>query len=71
MTLTGKQKAGIGLGVAGAITAVVAATRVKAAPLGEYCCPYCSLCFATYEELVAHVREVHPGERIPIPIDWD
>ena len=38
---------------------------------GEYCCPYCTSCFTTYEELVAHVQTVHPGERIPLPIEWE
>lgn len=38
---------------------------------GEYCCPYCGECFATYEELVEHVKTAHPGERIPLPIEWD
>lgn len=67
--LTKKQKVGAGLGIFGLITVVVV-TRAKAAPL-EYCCPYCSICFATYQELVDHVRDVHPGERIPLPIEWD
>lgn len=71
MALTKKQKVGAGLGIFGLITAVVAATRAKAAPPLEYCCPYCPWCFATYEELVDHVRDVHPGERIPLPIEWD
>lgn len=35
-----------------------------------YCCPYCTECFDTYDELVAHVQTVHPGERIPIEIEW-
>lgn len=37
---------------------------------GDYVCPYCPATFSTYEELVAHVQTVHPGERIPIDIDW-
>ena len=37
-----------------------------------YCCPYGdNECFATYEELVAHVQTIHPGERIPIDIFWE
>lgn len=40
-------------------------------PEKEYCCPYCGQCFATYEELVEHVKTIHPGERIPLPIEWD
>jgi len=35
------------------------------------CCPYCTECFDTYEELVTHVQTAHPGERIPIEIIWD
>ena len=35
-----------------------------------YCCPYCGQCFATYDELVAHVQAQHPSERIPIEITW-
>lgn len=69
--LSKEQKVGVGLGIVGLITAIVAATRAKAAPPGEYCCPYCTDCFPTYQELVDHVRDVHPGERIPIIIDWD
>ena len=40
-------------------------------PEKPYCCPYCPDCFATLEELQEHVATAHPGERIPIPIDWD
>lgn len=62
----------IGLGAAAAIGALIYfATRAKAAPLLEYGCPYCGESFATYEELVAHVQLVHPGERIPLPIEWE
>jgi len=68
--LTTRQKAGIGFGIFGLITVVVA-TRAKAAPPLEYCCPYCLVCFATYQELVDHVKTAHPGERIPLPIEWD
>ena len=54
---------------------VLALTRKAAAapPSGDWCCPYDAShgCFATYEELVAHVQSVHPGERIPLPIDWE
>jgi len=69
--LSKKQKVGVGLGAGAAIIAIVVATRAEAAPPLEWCCPYCSECFATYEELVEHVRTAHPGERIPLPIDWD
>lgn len=49
---------------------VFALTRkAKAAPLPGKC-PYCGLTFSTYDELVAHVQSVHPGQRIPIEIEW-
>jgi hypothetical protein len=35
-----------------------------AVPSLPYCCPYCGQCFATYDELVAHVQAEHPGEQI-------
>ena len=39
---------------------------------GDYECPYGDgLTFANYDELVAHVQSVHPGERIPLPIEWN
>jgi len=69
MALTKGQKTG--LGILGTLAAIFGIRQLaKAAPL-EWCCPYCSLCFATYGELVEHVKSEHPGERIPIPIDWD
>ena len=43
----------------------------RAAPPTEYCCPYCPDCFSTFEELVEHVQSEHPGERIPLPIEWE
>lgn len=55
------------LGVGGLVFGVVKLVEAKK----EYCCPYCPECFATYEELVEHVKTVHPGERIPLPIEWD
>ena len=36
----------------------------------RYCCPHCGVCFATIEELQAHVASVHPGERQLIEIVW-
>jgi len=71
MGLTKKEKGIIAGVVATAIIAGVALTGAKAAPPAEWCCPYCSECFPSYEELVAHVKTTHPGERIPLPIDWD
>jgi len=70
MALSKNQK--IGIAVGGLLTfggILYFTSRVRAA--GEYCCPYCAQCFDTYEELVDHVRTEHPGERIPLPIDWD
>jgi len=69
--LSKKQKVGVGLGVGAAIAAVVAATRVKAAPPTKWSCPYCDKSFPTYEKLVEHVKTEHEGQRIPIPLDWD
>ncbi len=57
----------LGLGLVG----VLAALAWAAPPPGEYICPYCGSTFDTYEELVAHVQTVHPGERIPIDIIWE
>jgi len=67
-----KKTVAIGLGAVAAIGALIYfATRAKAAPPTEYCCPYCPECFPTCEELVAHVELAHPGERIPLPIEWE
>jgi len=61
---------GIGLGLA--TMAVIALALMGAKPVPEgYCCPYCGVCFDTLEELQEHVRVEHPGERIPIIIDWE
>jgi len=63
----------IGGAAAAAAAALYFATRAKAAPPPPpegYVCPYCGATFATYEELVAHVQQYHPGERIPIEITW-
>lgn len=57
------------LAIAGGL--VFALTR-KAQASHDWCCPYGDgLCFSTYEELVVHVQTVHPGERIPLPIEWE
>jgi len=45
--------------------------KAKAVPPGVYTCPHCGLTFSTYDELVAHVQNTHPGERIPIDIHWE
>ncbi len=68
-----KKETAIALGVA-AIAGILLVTRARAAPPPEgYCCPYNTAhgCFDTYDELVAHIQTVHPGERIPIDIEWD
>lgn len=72
MAVTTGQKVAIAFGIILTIgLTAYFATRAEAAPPAEFCCPYCSECFATYEELVDHVQTEHPGERIPIPISWD
>lgn len=68
--LTTGQKIGVGAGIVALITTIVVAIT-RAAPPTEYCCLYCGQCFATYEELVAHIQAEHPGERIPLPIEFD
>ncbi len=63
---------GIVAGVAGAAAVgIYAFARAAPPPPPEgYPCPYCPESFDTYEELVAHIQEKHPGERIPIHIIW-
>lgn len=61
---------GLGLGLAAAFAALAWAAPPAPPPEG-YPCPYCGEPFATYEELVDHVQSVHPGERIPLPIEWE
>lgn len=61
-------------GVAAGITAAIALgiyAMAREAPPTEYCCPYCPDCFSTFEQLVEHVQSEHPGERIPLPIEWE
>lgn len=61
----------IGAVAIGAVMVFVLAKGAKAAPPPEgYCCPYCGECFATYEDLVAHVQSEHAGQRIPLEIEW-
>ena len=66
-------KAVIGLAIASGLAGIVyLATKVKAkAKPREYNCPFCEATFTTYEDLVAHVQLAHPGERIPLPIEWE
>jgi len=60
---------GVSLSLAALATLVILATAEAAPPEG-YVCPYCEESFATFEELVAHVQSVHPGERLPLEIEW-
>ncbi len=64
----------LGAVVVGGVLVFALTRKAKAGP-EEWCCPYCApvspLCFGTYEELVVHVQTVHPGERIPLPIEWE
>ncbi|MBA7628107.1 hypothetical protein ES703_35577 [subsurface metagenome] len=59
---------GLGLGL---VAAVGVFALAQAAPPERYVCPYCGATFATYEELAAHVQSEHPGERIPLPVEWE
>jgi len=67
--LTKEQK-----GVIGFVAAIAAFFGIKklveAVPKKEWCCPYCPQCFPTLEELQQHVKDEHPGERIPIDLIW-
>ena len=62
---------GAAAGVGGLALFLLSRRAGAAPPPGGYVCPYCRESFATYEELVAHVQSVHPGERIPLPIEWE
>lgn len=55
---------------AGAIVFIVSRARAAPPTPEEYVCPYCGLTLPTYDALVEHVQEEHPGERLPIEIDW-
>jgi hypothetical protein len=58
--------------IGGGITALALVfARSASGGTHEWCCPYCGECFPTYEDLVAHIQEAHPGARIPLPINWD
>ncbi|GAH60947.1 unnamed protein product [marine sediment metagenome] len=61
---------GLGLGLVGVMAALAWAAPPTPPPEG-YVCPYCGATFDTFEELVSHVQIEHPGERIPIPIEWE
>ena len=64
---------GIGAGIATAVTVGLYAwaRAAPSPPPGGYTCPYCGAPFDTYEELAYHVQSEHPGERIPLPIEWE
>jgi len=70
--MTKKEKGIIAVVVAIATIAGVA-LRVGAVipPSAEWCCPYCSECLLSYDELFDHVKTWHKDERLPIVIDWD
>lgn len=62
----------MGLGLAAIVGIAALAWAAPPVPPPEgYVCPYCGQSFSTYEELVAHVQTEHPGERIPLPIEWE
>lgn len=60
---------GLGLGLVAAMAALAWAAPPTPPPEG-YVCPYCGDPFDTYQELVDHVTTEHPGERIPLEIEW-
>lgn len=63
---------GLGLGLVAIVGVFALAWAAPPTPPPEgYVCPYCGQSFDTYEELVAHVTTEHPGERIPLPIEWE
>lgn len=60
----------IGAGIAvvvGAAIGGIAYMISRAAPPTVYHCPYCGATFDTYEDLVAHIQNEHPGEEVPPP----
>lgn len=61
------------LAIGGVLVFALSRKAEAAPPPGGWCCPYNSAhgCFETYEELVQHIQSVHPGERIPLPIEWE
>ena len=65
-----KQNMALILVPAAVVLLALFSSKAEAAPPLKYVCPYCGDSFATYEELVAHVQSVHPGERIPLEIEW-
>lgn len=62
-----------GLAVGGILVFALTRKAKAAPPPGGWCCLYDPAhgCFNTYEELVVHIQTVHPGERIPLPIEWE
>ena len=64
------------IGVLGGLAVVLLIVRNAYAggpqpPPEGYECPYCTETFETYEDLAAHVQTAHPGERVPLPIEWE
>jgi len=68
----GKDTRGISAGVAlGLLALAIFAIRSQAAQAAqEYPCPYCGEVFTSLSALQSHVQQAHPGERIPISIQW-
>lgn len=62
---------GLSLGLAATLVVFALTWAAPPTPPEGYVCPYCGATFSTYEELVAHVQTEHPGERIPLPIEWE
>lgn len=62
---------GLGLALVGVLGLTALAWAAPPTPPEGYVCPYCGATFDTYEDLVAHVTTEHPGERIPLPIEWE
>lgn len=61
------------LAIGGLLVFALSRKAEAAPPPGGWTCPYDPTHgpFATYEELVQHIQSAHPGERIPLPIEWE
>ncbi len=67
MKITGKQIV-VGAGLALTLTLLL---KKPAQAAVEYICPYGDkIEFKTLAELQSHVGSSHPGERMPISIQW-
>jgi uncharacterized Ntn-hydrolase superfamily protein len=63
------NKAILGFAAVAAVAAILL-THKGAVAAQEYICPYCGEEFLTLLALQQHVVAQHPGERIPISIQW-